>query len=53
MEGIPHTKSKEPNNGPGPGQVEHVGDEQPIEEDKAPGDVILLDHGPDRDNPGE
>jgi len=51
-EGVPHAESKEPDDGPSPGQIEHIGDEQPIQEDKAASDVILLDHGPDRDHPG-
>ena len=51
-EAVPHAKSKEPDDGAGSGQVKHVGDEQPVQEDEASGDVILLDHGPDRDCPG-
>ena len=51
VEGVSHTESKEPDDGPSPGQIEHISDEQPIQEDKAAGDVVPLDHGPDRDHP--
>ena len=48
----PKAKSEEPDNGSCPSQVRHVGDEQPIQKDEGSGDVVLLDHGPDRDYPG-
>jgi len=49
---VPHAESKEPDEGAGNGQVNHVGDKQPIQEDETSGDVVLLDHGPDRERPG-
>jgi hypothetical protein len=52
VEAVPHAKSKEPDDGTGSGQVKHVGNEQPVQEDEASGIVVLLDHGPDRDRPG-
>lgn len=52
MEVFPETKSEEPDECAGNGQVNHVGDEQPVQESEAAGDVILLDHGPDRERPG-
>lgn len=52
MEVCPQAKSEEPDECTGNGQVDHVGDEQPIQENKASGDMALLDHGPDRERPG-
>ena len=49
---IPQAKSEEPDDCPGNSQVSHVGNEQPVQESEAPGDVVPLDHGPNREGPG-
>jgi hypothetical protein len=52
MEVYPQAKSEEPDECAGNGQINHVGDEQPVQENEATGNVIPLDHGPDRERPG-
>jgi hypothetical protein len=47
MEVYPQAKSEEPDECAGNGQINHVGDEQPVQENEATGNVIPLDHGPD------
>jgi len=49
---VPLAKSKEPDVGASNGQVNHIADEQPVQEDEAACDVVSLDHGPDGDRPG-
>lgn len=48
----PDAESKEPDDGTGGGQIDHVGDEYPVEQEKATGNVVLLNHGTDRESPG-
>jgi len=48
----PLAKSEEPDEGAGNGQVNHVTDEQPVQEDKASGDMVSLNNGSDGDRPG-
>ena len=47
MEVCPQAKSEEPNECACNGQIDHGSDEQPVQENEATGNVILLDHGPD------
>ena len=49
---VPDTKGEEPDDGASSGQIKHITDEQPVQEDEASGDVVPLDHGSDRDYPG-
>jgi len=52
VEICPEAKSEEPDECAGNGQINHVGDEQPVQENKTTGNVVLLDHGPNRERPG-
>ena len=52
VEIFPQAKSEKPDECAGDSQVNHVGYEQPVQENEASGDVVLLDHGPDRERPG-
>jgi len=52
VEVCPQAKSKEPDVCAGDSQINHVGDEQPVQENEATGNVVPLDHGPDRERPG-
>ena len=52
MEVVPYAKCKKPDDGTGNGQVDHGDYEQPIQEHEANGNVVLLNHGPDRERPG-
>lgn len=52
MEVCPQAKGEEPDECAGDGQINHVANEQPVQENEASGNVVLLDHGTDRERPG-
>lgn len=52
VEVVPHAKSKEPNYGAGSSQIEHSNDKHPVEENEAYGNMVFLNHGSNRECPG-
>lgn len=53
MEVVSYAKGEEPDDGAGNSQIDHGNDKQPVEEYEADGDVVPLNHGSDRERPGD
>jgi hypothetical protein len=52
VEVVSYAESEEPDDGAGNSQVDHGNDEQPVEKHEANGNVVPLNHGSDRECPG-
>jgi hypothetical protein len=52
VEIVPYTKGEEPDDGTSSGQIEHGDDEHPVQKGETYGNMILLNHGSDRECPG-